>query len=115
MFIDSQPGLIHLYINISIVNAILILISTATSFFKALLSFLAWDQAPLWGRGENGKKWSEMAKKEICELSVLSSRLEMKKGWLCLPIFLGAFFSTVEPGSRLFFFLVISPSVYKPS
>ena len=71
-------------------------------FFKALLSFLAWDQAPLWG--ENGKKWSEMAKKKKCELSVLSSRLEMKKGWLCLPIFWGAFFSTVEPGPRLYFF-----------
>ena len=62
MFIDSQPGLIHLYINISIVNAILILISTATSFFKALFSFLACDQAPLWG--ENVKKWSEIAKKK---------------------------------------------------
>ena len=104
MFIDSQPGLIHLYINISIVNAILILISTATSFFKALLSFLAWDQALLWGRGENGKKWSEMAKKEICELSVLSSRLET-----LLANFLGGLFLNCGAWFQAIFF-----SGYKP-
>ena len=49
---------------------------------------------------KNGVK----GQKKKCELSVLSSRLEMKKGWLCLPIFWGAFFSTVEPGPRLYFF-----------